>query len=79
MKDVKVRVALRHHRDGDGPINRLYSTGEITEHTDQALRDRMVVLMLAGRDVEADLIQDVIDYANAVGARPPVSGWTRRR
>ncbi|GGR70953.1 MULTISPECIES: hypothetical protein [Streptomyces] len=78
MKDVQVRYILRHHRDG-GPISRLYATGEITEHTDQALWARMADLTLDGRDAEADQIRDVIDYVNAVGARPPVSGWTRRR
>ncbi|CAL9662408.1 hypothetical protein [Streptomyces sp. enrichment culture] len=79
MKDVKVRYNLRHHRDGDGPISRLYETGEITEHTDQALRDRMVDLVLHARDAETDLIGDVIGYVTQVGARPPVPGWTRRR
>ncbi|WP_318202935.1 hypothetical protein [Streptomyces sp. SCL15-4] len=79
MKDAQVRQILRHHRDGDGPIHKLFRTGEITEHTAPTLRDRMIHLTLDARDTEADLIEDVIGYVVQVGARPPVTGWRTRR
>ncbi|WP_318205357.1 hypothetical protein [Streptomyces sp. SCL15-4] len=77
MNEQQIRNILRVHFGRFGsPIHRLYTTGEITEHTDQALRDRMVQLTLAARDPEADQIEDVIDYVTQVGCRPPVTRWT---
>lgn len=79
MNEQQIRDILRPHTGQYGsPLHRLHATGEITEHTIPALRDLNIRLMLDGRDCEADEIDDVIEYAIQVGARPAVTQWTGR-
>ncbi|MEU3527525.1 hypothetical protein AB0E62_27265 [Streptomyces sp. NPDC038707] len=77
MNEQQIRDILRPHFGHFGsPIHRLYTTGEITEHTIPALVSLVAKLALADRDLEIGKIGDVIDYVTQVGCRPPVTRWT---
>ncbi|MFC8515512.1 hypothetical protein [Streptomyces sp. NPDC057257] len=79
LTDAKIRETLRPHAGRFGsPIARLCNTGEITEQTHSALRDRAIELELDGRDNDADQLRDAAEYVLDVGCRPPVEGWTTR-
>ncbi|MFE4609986.1 hypothetical protein ACFRK5_16805 [Streptomyces niveus] len=77
LTDNDVREILRSHRDG-GPISRLYATGEITENTIPALGMLSTALDEKGQHETAERVADVISYADSVGERPPVNGWTSK-
>ncbi|MFB6955232.1 hypothetical protein ACFCXP_36935 [Streptomyces niveus] len=77
LTDNNVREILRSHRDG-GSISRLYATGEITESTIPALGMLSVELDEMGQHETAERVADVISYADSVGERPPVNGWTSK-
>ncbi|MFJ9207510.1 hypothetical protein [Streptomyces sp. NPDC102264] len=77
LTDNDVRKILHPFRDG-GVISRLYATGEITEDTIPALGMLSVELDEMGQHETADWVADVISYADSVGERPPVKGWTSK-
>lgn len=77
LTDERIREILRPHRDG-GPISRLYATGEITTDTVPALGMHAHLLEEEGEHEAADQVDDVLLYAQAVGERPPVDGWTAK-
>ncbi|WP_046501544.1 hypothetical protein [Streptomyces odonnellii] len=77
LTDNDVREILRPHRDG-GPISRLYATGEIAEETVPTLGVLSSKLDDKGEHETAERVADVISYANSVGERPPVNGWTSK-
>ncbi|MCX4809024.1 hypothetical protein OG601_47175 [Streptomyces sp. NBC_01239] len=78
MTDAQVRAIIEPHQ-GDGPIHRLYATGEIDDDTIPALGLLAAELADQGRDEEADRIGDVIRYVRDVGSRPPLTRWIYRR
>ncbi|WP_030781771.1 hypothetical protein [Streptomyces sp. NRRL S-920] len=77
LTDNDVREVLRDHRDG-GVISRLYATGEITQETIPTLGVLSTELDERGEHETAERVADVITYADAVGERPPVKGWTSK-
>lgn len=77
MTDAELRTILRPHTGQFGsPIQRLANTGEITEHTHRALREKAEWLDDRSRNSDADLVRDAAEYVLDAGCRPPVTGWT---
>lgn len=77
MNDTELRTAIRPHTGRFGsPIARLHATGEITEHTRDALLDQAERLDDKGRHTDADQLRDAAEYALDAGCRPPVTGWS---
>jgi hypothetical protein len=80
LTDAELRNTLRPHTGQFGnPIHRLATTGEITEHTRDALLDRAHQLESDGRHTDADQLRDAAEYVLDAGCRPPVQRWAANR
>ncbi|WP_411102424.1 hypothetical protein [Streptomyces sp. cmx-4-9] len=73
LTDAEVRDILRPLQD-DGPVGRLYATGEIADEL--MLELTALASPEGGGDEQADRIMEVIQYVTRAGYRPPVKGWT---
>lgn len=79
LTDAELRTILRPHTGQFGsPIARLHGTGEISEHTHRALRERAEQLDDKGRNAGADALRDAAEYVLDAGCRPAVAHWNTR-
>lgn len=69
--------ALQERQFGQ-PVRRFVATGEITEELPKSLAIKMSDALLEDDDEGLERIGDLRSYVEAVGFRPPVTGWSTR-